>query len=407
MDINQQAFDRAGLIAKHLKGELTPTEEAVLARWLSEDLRNQQLFDALLHEENLQQELDFFSTLDTAEAWKKVAQQTGHTEPKVIKLWQHVSYWRRLAAAVLVLMAVSVTYLLIQHNRAAQKTVALRTEKTKTPSGDKAKITFEDGSVLALEDMKNGTAQERNGIRISKEAGTVIYQVLPQNDSDFRVAYNTISTPKGGQYQIELPDGSKVWLNAASNLRFPMAFTGSARQVQLTGEAYFEVAKNKKMPFKVEVTGMEIEVLGTHFNVMAYHNESAVRTTLLEGSVKVAKGADNALLKPGQQATLKYGAPGFIVAEADVADAVAWKNELFSFNNNDIHSVMREVARWYNVDIKYEGAMPKSHYTGMISRNITLAKVLDMLEQTGGVEFEVDGNKIIVTKKKSDESMNS
>jgi transmembrane sensor len=219
------------------------------------------------------------------------------------------------------------------------------------------------------------------------------YNTLKNKSSE--VVYNTISTPRGGQYQLMLADGSKVWLNAASSLRFPASFVGKERKVELLGEAYFEVAKNAKMPFKVKVNGMEVEVLGTHFNINSYENESTIRTTLLEGSVKINKNNSSSLLKPGQQAQMNKAGEIKIINDADVEEAIAWKEGKFQFDRADIHDIMRQLTRWYDVDVEYKGTV-SSHFGGTISRDVNLSQVLNMLHLTGEVKFQVEDRKVVV-----------
>ena len=213
------------------------------------------------------------------------------------------------------------------------------------------------------------------------------------------ITYNTVSTPRGGQYEVILPDGTQVWLNAASSLKFPTAFIGKERNVELTGEAYFEVSKNKAMPFHVSAAGQVIEVLGTHFNVNAYTDETLLKTTLLEGSVKVNKGISFATLKPGQQSTINNNEITPVIKIAEVTDAdevMAWKDGKFYFNNADIKTVMRQIGRWYNVDIEYAGKIPGNDgFTGTFSRNMTASKALKILAFSG-VDFKIEGRKIIV-----------
>jgi ferric-dicitrate binding protein FerR (iron transport regulator) len=192
-----------------------------------------------------------------------------------------------------------------------------------------------------------------------------------------------------------LSDGSKVWLNAASSLRFPASFAGKERKVELLGEAYFEVAKNAAMPFKVKVNGMEVEVLGTHFNINSYENESTVRTTLLEGSVKINNNNSSSLLKPGQQAQVNKAGEIKIINNVDVEEAIAWKEGKFQFDRADIHDIMRQLARWYDVDVEYKGSV-SSHFGGTISRDVNLSQVLNMLHLTGEVKFQIEDRKVIV-----------
>jgi ferric-dicitrate binding protein FerR (iron transport regulator) len=215
------------------------------------------------------------------------------------------------------------------------------------------------------------------------------------------LAYNTIATPRGGQYQLVLADGSKVWLNASSGLRYPTAFTGKERRVELTGEGYFEVAKNASMPFHVQVNQMDVEVLGTHFNINAYDDESAVKTTLLEGSVKVVKREtanvkeNPIVLQPGQQAEMKPHSPLAINHSPNIEEVMAWKNGLFQFKAAGIETVLRQAARWYDVEFVYKGNIPEK-FSGQISRSANAEQLLKILELTGKVKFEINGKTIIV-----------
>ena len=216
------------------------------------------------------------------------------------------------------------------------------------------------------------------------------------------ILYNTISTPRGGQYQLILADGTKVWLNSSSSLRFPSNFTGDERKVTLTGEGYFEVAKNAAMPFKVEVAGKEeVKVLGTHFNINAYEDESNINTTLLEGKVEVTSFANkfSNILSPGQQAKLNTAGQIKINNQVDVEQVVAWKNGVFQFGDEmDIYSVMKQISRWYDLEVTYKGNV-SGDIGGSISRNVTVSKVLNMLEIASELKFEVNGRKVLVMPK--------
>ena len=224
------------------------------------------------------------------------------------------------------------------------------------------------------------------------DTATVAYKSTDENSQP--TTYNTLSTPNGGQYQLILPDGSKVWLNASSSIHFPTVFKGNERDVTVTGEVYFEVAKNAAMPFKITVKDMEVQVLGTHFDIMAYDDENAMRTTLLEGSVKVTKGSVNRMLVPGQQSIINE-LPDIKVADADLEEVMAWKNGLFQFNGLDIQTVMRQISRWYDVDVVYEGKIPTGHFTGVVNRSNDISQVLKIM-QAGGVRFKMDGRKLVV-----------
>jgi transmembrane sensor len=262
------------------------------------------------------------------------------------------------------------------------------------PGSNKATLTLSDGSVINLSDAESGLISKQGNVTVGKTAdGKLIYEVKSAKNQP--LIYNTISTPRGGEYQVVLPDGTKVWLNAESSLRFPSVFSGAERKVELTGEAYFEVAKNKKKPFKIGVNNMGIEVLGTHFNVNAYTNEADIKTTLLEGSVKLTSGNNQELLRPGQQASLGKQS-GFKIHEVNVDEAVAWKNGYFIFDNENIQDIMRKVSRWYDVDVVYQGKIDQGNFGGTVSRFNSVAGVLKSLELTGTVHFKTEGRRITV-----------
>lgn len=405
MHQHQDIFENAGLIIRHLRGELSPDEQEAFNNWLTEDKRNRLFLETLSNEPSFRKDLQFFSSVDVSSAWQKVAQ---HTFPKrKIKLAEHIAKWKYAALLTFFLTAGLAFY--IGYNKEKQVVVAPKIDRhykaDVLPGGDRARLELADGSVVVLENVSNGNLQSQGGTQVVKQDGQLVYNAAEGNHS-VEISYNTISTPKGGQYQVILADGSKVWLNAGSSLRFPTAFTDKEREVELTGEAYFEVAQRTvpsgrdrvRVPFKVKTYDVSVEVLGTHFNVMAYSNEKSINTTLLEGSVKVSQPAthQSQLLRPGQQAKVT----GRIqLLNVDTEEIVAWKNGFFQFNGADIKTVMGQIERWYDVEIDYEGELPLKHFTGVISRNINVSKVLNMLELTGGVKFEIKGKKISVVSK--------
>jgi transmembrane sensor len=262
------------------------------------------------------------------------------------------------------------------------------------PGSNKAILTLSNGTVINLSDAQAGLVSRQGNIRVGKAAdGLLVYQGKANKKQP--VIFNTVTTPRGGQYQIVLPDGTKVWLNAASSLKFPSIFSAAERSVELQGEAYFEVAKNKHQPFKVAVKQMNIEVLGTYFNVNAYADEASIKTTLLEGSVKLSSGNNHKILAPGQQASLGHK-PGFQIKAVNVEEAVAWKNGYFIFDNENIQDIMRKVARWYDVEVVYQGKIDKGSYGGTVSRFNSVTGVLKSLELTGTVHFKTEGRRITV-----------
>lgn len=269
------------------------------------------------------------------------------------------------------------------------------------PGKNKAILTLADGRKISLSDAANGDVIEQAGISVSKTAnGQLVYHIekTAGNLDDSKV--NTISTPNGGEWEIRLPDGSIVWLNAASSLQYPLNIGSSKqRKVELTGEAYFEVAKDKAHPFIVKTSKQELEVLGTHFNINSYANENVTRTTLLEGSVRVAdlNSTEMLILKPGEQSVLSDN--GIEIKKVNTDQAVAWKNGYFMFDNEKQESILRKIARWYNVEIEYADPEAKEvMYYGTVSRFEKISKVLRKFEQTGEVRFDIKGNKLIVYK---------
>lgn len=317
--------------------------------------------------------------------------------------------WQIPAAAAVILIPFSIgTYFMFSSKSPKQEIV--NTEPTKTqikndiaPGGNKAVLTLADGSTIVLDSASNGTISQQGNIKVQKlDNGLLAYtkngQQVTENDEAF---FNTITTPRGGQYQVTLADGTEVWLNAASSIRFPVVFTGTERKVEITGEAYFEVAKNKTMPFKVKATSSEIEVLGTHFNVNAYDDEASIKTTLLEGMVKVSVPAlagnqSQKFLQPGQQAGINKEGKINVMDNADTEEAVAWKNGRFQFKSTDLKTILRQISKWYDVDVEYKGNV-NLHFTGQLTRNENVSKVFEQLALTGEVHFRIDGKRIIVS----------
>jgi transmembrane sensor len=305
--------------------------------------------------------------------------------------------WMRVAAAVFIIVIAGASYWLLQKsNRSGNNKMVSVTSKPLPvlPGTDKALLTMADGRTVVLDSLQSETLTDAGYTNIRKQGAMLIYNSPTANEQN-SITYNTLSTPRGGQYKVVLSDGTEVWLNAASSLRFPTAFTGNFREVELTGEAYFEVAKNKTKPFHVMVNGMRVNVLGTHFNVNAYTEEQAIKTSLLEGSVEVINGSFNNRIKPGEQAIVTSKNDVINIRTADMDAVVAWKNGLFEFEGADIATIMRQVARWYDVEIIYTGKVPLRRFEGKISRNAQLSEVLQILELSN-IKFRVEGKKIIV-----------
>ncbi|HWK06735.1 MAG TPA: FecR domain-containing protein [Puia sp.] len=339
--------------------------------------------------------------------------QDASKPARVVQMERETPYRRNwIVAACLVLLVGSATYLWLQqqkHPEIARTPGNNPVQPDLAPGGNKAILTLSNGASILLDSAANGILTQQGNTRVLKTGnGQLAYNITDEKPAE--VLYNTLATPRGGQYQLMLPDGSKVWLNAASSIHYPTAFMGRERKVEITGEAYFEVAPltseggqgplapkggHEKIPFIVAVNGMEVRVLGTHFNVNAYEDETTVRTTLLEGSVLVKKDAAIAYLKPGQQSRLSKGGAITVENDADVEEAIAWKNGLFHFSNSSLEDVMRQVARWYDVAIEYKGAIVPRQFGGEIPRSSNASDVLKILELSK-VHFQIEGKKIIV-----------
>jgi transmembrane sensor len=328
-------------------------------------------------------------------------------EDKVVPITRRSnrSLWYAAAASVLLFLTVGTYFFL--HKKPVQQTAQNKIHDI-APGGNKAILTLADGKKIILSDAQNGIIAQQGASTIKKNsAGEILYTVNKPGaeNSQSPIQYNTITTPRGGEYRIKLPDGSEVWLNAGSSLKYPSNFTGKERKVELTGEGYFEVVHNAKMPFTVASNGQTVQVLGTHFNINAYKDEPAIRTTLLEGSVKVNYRPSSSLdktvgvarLKPGQQASVIPGDHKIsVMNNANTDEAIAWHNGLFIFNDESLESIMRKVSRWYNIDVQYRGKITDISLLGVVSRTKNISAVLHALEATGGVHFKIEPGRVIV-----------
>lgn len=409
--------DIAMLIKKHIQGELTENEKDQLTNWINESEGNQKVFEELTNESTLQQAMKDLYEFKQA--------RDNSQSASVVSLGSRKTNRVKYMAAAAVLLAVVCMVWLYTSNRPEKQVAVTKPESKSTiqdiaPGGNRAVLTLADGSTIILDNAHNGLIAEQGKTAINKKQdGELVYNISSVQrggansplTTHHSPTYNIVSTPRGGQYQLTLPDGSKVWLNAASSLKFPVSFRGAARTVQLTGEAYFEVAhvtmpgNNDRMPFEVEVSnGMKVQVLGTHFNIMAYAEEKETKTTLLQGKVKVVNGEwsmvngqkQAVVLQPGEQAQLAgTGGKLQVQKDANVEEAVAWKNGLFKFEHTDLKTVMRQLARWYDVQVEYAPEVPEKYFTGEISRKLNASEVLSVIE-FAGVHCKIEGKKIKV-----------
>ncbi|MEC5143636.1 FecR family protein [Chitinophaga sp. 212800010-3] len=388
------------LLQQRLAGADTTAEKAELYRLLEND-DNREPFMAALTELLWQAPVGDAGSVDMAEYTNLLKSIT--TTDIVLPFTGAVAsggyrnWWWKAAAAAVVLVLVTAGIFFFRRGDAPLQPgpeLAQRYKNDVAPGGNKAVLTLADGSHIVLTDAKNDTLGRQGNTSIIKlHDGQVLYK---GGKAPATIAYNTLTTPRGGQYQLTLPDGTRVWLNAASSLRFPVAFTGNNRLVELTGEGYFEVASQPGKPFLVKSNGAEVAVLGTHFNIMAYTNEHAIEVTLLEGAVNVSRSGAVKKLLPGQQASIRQD-NSITVANTTAQEAVAWKNGFFIFEHADITAVMRQVERWYDVEVVYEGDPPKMLFGGGMQRSLPLSGILKLLEKNH-VLFKVDGRKITVLR---------
>lgn len=383
------------LLHKYLQGSLTETEIQLLENWKRQSGANQRFFDALQNEDQLSRWIaeDHPDRLKGTE--ESIYAKVLHQIPalRIVPLYRRS--WFRLVVAASVLFIIGLTYWLGSVTKQPAETANAiahikKVNDIEAPKFTKATITLADGNIVPIDSL---TALTQNNVQLSKTAdGKIVYS----GNAD-KIVYNTLTNPRGSKViDMTLSDGSHVWLNAGSSVTYPIAFTGNERNVTITGEAYFEVWHNAAMPFKVSKGETIITVLGTHFNVNAYDDETDIKITLLEGSVKVNNRNSEGLLKPGQQAQVSSRIK--VIDDADIEQVTAWKNGRFYFNNTDIKTIMRQVSRWYNVEIVYEGEPVETLLGGIISRKENISQLLKLLEATGKVHFSIEGEKIITTR---------
>jgi len=394
MDQLKNSFKIAQIIARNLTGDEDAALKKELENWIGQSADRKSLVEQITDQKSLRTELSELEQMDTESALlnvKKRIQEAGTT--LAVKNTPYL--WYRIAAAAAILCIVGFSFLYYSARHAPVQ-ISDFTKQDIEPGGNKAYLILASGKRLSLNDAVNGQLAKEAGVEITKTAdGQLVYKI--QEAVSTTLLSNTIETPKGGQYQVLLPDGSHVWLNSASKLIYPVSFSKkSVREVQLSGEAYFEITKDKAHPFIVKSLGQEVEVLGTHFNINSYQDEPGVKTTLLEGSVKIQQRSGRmVVLKPGQQAL--GSSEGINVTTADVETSVAWKNGDFVFKQESLGSLMRQISRWYNVEVSYADESSKAVVlSGYISRSSNISAVLDSIQSTGKVKFRLEGRNILI-----------
>lgn len=356
------------LIDKYLRGECTDEEKTLVERFYL-----QQLQEGVLPEIDTQRNIK-------ADMWAYI--QTNRRKPA-----HRLRRWMPYAAAAVLAVAIGWFFGIDRPPVVAEQVADI------TPGGNRATLTLADGRIIALSETQSGVIVG-DGVAYLDGSTVLGEQASPLTSSQVY----TLTTPKGGTYRVTLPDGSNVWLNSASDLKYPSRFSPEERVVELTGEAYFEVEKDGKRPFKVKSPGQQIEVLGTSFNITAYREEEVTRTALITGSVKITNSAGESLvLLPSEEAQLQSSG-ALSKQSVDIEGAVAWKNGYFVFNNESIYSILRKISRWYDVEIQYEGDVGKLSFLGIIPRSENISVVLNRLAKTGDVTFKIDGRRVIVMR---------
>lgn len=389
----------ASLIIKFQQNNLSEEEQQALDDWIAASEANRNYFDEWTDEMAMSRRLAMYQRFDTEESWKVLAKrlEEGSGRARILSIGKG---W--IAAASLLLILAAGGYWFLKPGDGGS--VAQQEEKmespgdVKAPGGNRASLTMADGSVVYLDSQMNGQLAVQESVQVLKLAdGSVQYKATNSDAHTLPVAYNTLINPKGSRVvNITLSDGTRVWLNAGSSITYPVSFSRNERRLSITGEGYFEVAHDNDRPFRVIAGGLTVGVLGTHFNVKAYADDHLTTTTLLEGSVKVNAGDQVAIIRPGQQVRLSQGSGRLeTVNNVNTDEVMAWKEGLFQFNNSDIQMVMRELSRWYDVEVLYPEGVPEGTYWGSIRRDQNLSDVFKVLEESGA-HFKITGKQVTV-----------
>jgi transmembrane sensor len=370
------------LLQRYLDGTATPEETAFLHAYYNAFTTDNDVINLLNGHEKEKLKLSIRAAIQ-----KEIAQKSRTKKMPIRPL---------IAAAASILIVLSFFLYFFKPKTKPQHASELPAIVNIPPGSNKAVLTLNDGRQISVTDARQGQLAVEGSMAINKTADGELNYQNGGRPANAQTMYNTLTTPRGGQYQMTLSDGTKVWLNATSSIRYPVSFAGSSRrEVEITGEVYFEVKHDARQPFRVISNGMEIEDLGTEFNVNAYNDEPVIRTSLVEGSIKVSKGGRAVMMEPGMEATIKPGESLIKVGRGDIEEAVAWRNGQTLFTNQNIQTIMRQVSRWYDVEVTYEGTLTDRRFDGGISRKSDLSAVLKIL-QLNHIHFTMNGRQIII-----------
>ena len=391
------SFRISALLLKKLNDSLTTSEASELDEWTSLSEKNLNVLKRLSDEKTRNKAIGNINSFDPYNSLGEVQKRIIKYEQR--KAWPKTifQHYAKIGIAATILTILSIGIWFYKSRVSATSVNHSLAKNTVHPGGKVAILILSNGRKINLQTAGNGKIAQQGNFTVDKTTdGRLRYEASESDHSNHQLEYNTLFVPRGGEYQITLPDGTKVWLNAETSLKYPVVFSKTDRKVELAGEAYFEVSHDASRPFKVISNSQVLEVLGTHFNVESYPEEQKQITTLFQGSVKVSKGAVFSIIKPGQMVVNDKSINGLSILPANNEDALAWKNGYFNFNNDDIDDIMKRIARWYNVDVEYRGTLKERQYWGTFSRSKGLSSLLNNLEETKTIHFKIEGRRIIV-----------
>lgn len=373
----------------YVNDKCTPDEMQELFAWLKETEANKILLEKIREE--------FASAMKETPEIEKPLRRLPVPDRRRIPMYRRT--WFRYAAVACTALFLAGGYNYFRNQERAPQTQLAQSAAIIKPGSNQATLTLSNGKVIVLDSSLSGNIALTEAATASKQQGKIDFSAINLSPEENNILTTTIQTPAGGQFNIILPDGSEVWLNAASSISFPLQFTGTNRKVTMTGELYYEIAKNTAMPFIVGLPGNnEIEVTGTHFNVMAYDNEEKLKTTLLEGAIRFKNAGNMHPLKPGQQLQTDAGGNTRLLNDVNTQQAIAWKNGLFDFDNVTLPEIMRQIERWYKITTVFNENNNQAHYIGSIKRASSIQQVLQMLELAGDVKFKISEQTVMITK---------